>query len=120
MHLDMWDYLTFGTFFIVGIGTVATLVFILGLPGKIAYARKHPDAEAVNLMGWLGFLAIVPWIQAFFWAFKPTDVVDIRRTPRQEQKAIEEAMAEHAGKPAPKTPDSPTNPPTSGPDTGKV
>src|SRR5512132_3395248 len=26
-------------------------------------------------MGWAGFLLIVPWIQAFIWAFKPTDVV---------------------------------------------
>jgi hypothetical protein len=24
-------------------------------------------------MGWTGFLAIVPWIQAFIWVFKPTD-----------------------------------------------
>jgi hypothetical protein len=22
------------------------------------------------MMGWVGFLAIVPWIQAFIWAFK--------------------------------------------------
>ena len=26
-------------------------------------------------MGWAGFLPIVPWIQAFIWAFRPTDVV---------------------------------------------
>jgi hypothetical protein len=35
-----------------------------GLAGRIAIARKHPEAEAVNLMGWAGFLAIVPWIKA--------------------------------------------------------
>jgi hypothetical protein len=34
---------------------------------------------AINTMGWLGFLAVVPWMQAFMWAFKPTDVVDIRK-----------------------------------------
>lgn len=38
-------------------------------------------------MGWLGFLGGVPWIQAFIWAFKPTDVVDIRRFPKQEREA---------------------------------
>jgi len=81
---------------------MVVLIVVLGLPGRIAYARKHPDAEAVNLMGWLGFLAVVPWMQAFFWAFKPTNVIDIRRTPGEERKAIEEAMAEHAGAAAPK------------------
>ena len=100
MHLDIWDYLTFLSFFVLGVGFVVALVVILGLPGKIAYARKHPEAEAVNLMGWLGFLAVVPWVQAFIRAFKPTDVVDIRRTPTGEQKAIEEEMARHAGKAA--------------------
>jgi hypothetical protein len=74
--MDFWDYVMFGSFFIVGIFCFALVLFVLGLPGKIAIARNHPDAEAVNLMGWVGFLAIVPWIQALIWAFKPTDVVD--------------------------------------------
>ena len=107
MHLDIWDYLTFLCVFVLGVGFVVALVVILGLPGKIAYARKHPEAEAVNLMGWLGFLAVVPWIQAFIWAFKPTNVIDIRRTPAEEQKAIDEAMAQHAGKATPDTPGGP-------------
>ena len=90
MHLDIWDYLTFLTFFIVAAGGVGLAVFVLGLPGRIAIARNHPDAEAVKLMGYLGFLAVVPWIQAFGWAFKPTDVIDIRRFPAEEQRAIRE------------------------------
>ena len=85
MHLDHWDYLTFAALCIVGVACGWAALFVLGLPGKIAIARKHPEAEAVNLMGWVGFLAIVPWIQALIWAFKPTDVIDIRRFPRQEQ-----------------------------------
>ena len=110
MHLDIWDYLTFASFFVLAVGFIGLLVFFLGLPGRIAYARRHPDAEAVNLMGWLGFIAVVPWIQAFFWAFKPTDVIDIRRGPRQEEKAIEEEMARHAGTAAPKPPDAAISP----------
>jgi len=62
MQLDVWDYLTF-------------LAFIVCI---FAYARKHSQAEAVNVMGWLGFLAVVPWMQAFLWAFKPTDVILLR------------------------------------------
>ena len=74
-------------------GFLAFLIFMLGLPGRIAVARNHPDAEAVYAMGWAGFLAIVPWIQAFIWAFKPTDIVDIRRFPDEEREAIKEDIA---------------------------
>jgi hypothetical protein len=100
MHLTTWDYLTFGVFFIITAGVLGMAVFVLGLPGRIAIARKHPDAEAVNLMGWLGFLAVVPWIQAFLWAFKPTDTIDIRRFPAEEQRAIKEQIARLTGKAA--------------------
>ncbi len=98
-HLDIWDFLTFGVMFAL-IGAFLTIaVLVLGLPGRIAIARKHPDADAINTMGWLGFLAIVPWMQAFMWAFKPTDVVDIRYFPRQEQQNIGEEIAKLTGKP---------------------
>ncbi len=96
--LDFWDYVTFAALFILGVGALIAIVFVLGLPGRIAIARKHPDAEAVNVMGWVGFLAIVPWIQAFIWAFKPTQVVDIRRNPQAEQEAIDEEFAKLSGK----------------------
>jgi membrane-bound ClpP family serine protease len=95
--LDFWDYVTFAAIFIIGIGFILLAMLILGLPGKIALARKHPEAEAVNLMGWLGFLAVVPWIQALMWAFKPTDVVDIRRFPKEQGNATEEELAKLAG-----------------------
>ena len=97
-QLDAWDYITFAALMIITLGTVLLVIFILGLPGKIAIARKHPEAEAVNLMGWVGFLAIVPWIQALIWAFKPTDVVDIRRFPRAEAEATEEEIQKLSGK----------------------
>jgi hypothetical protein len=44
-------------------------------------------------MGWAGLLAVVPWIQAFIWAFKPTDIIDIRRFPQEERVAIDEIIA---------------------------
>lgn len=99
--LDMWDYITFAVLLVIAVGAVAGAVILLGLPGKIALARKHPEAEAVNLMGWAGGLAVVPWIQAFIWAFKPTDKVDIRRFPREERLANEEEIARLKGEPAP-------------------
>jgi hypothetical protein len=96
--IGFWDYVTFASLAIIVFGFVLFLIFILGLPGRIAIARKHPEAEAVKLMGWVGFLAIVPWIQALIWAVKPTDVVDIRRFPREERIATEEEIRRLSGK----------------------
>ena len=99
-HLDMWDWVTFATLAIIVAGFVLALIFIMELPGKIAIARKHPEAEAVRMMGWVGFVAIVPWIQAFIWAFKPTNVVDIRRFPGEEAMATEREIQRLSGKAA--------------------
>jgi hypothetical protein len=96
-HLDFWDYATFLSLAVLVVSGAIFLVWLAGLPGRIAIARKHPDAEAVNMMGWAGFLAAVPWIQAFIWAFKPTDIVDIRRFPPEERVAIDEMIARLRG-----------------------
>jgi hypothetical protein len=98
LHLDTWDYVTLASLAVIGFGFILFLIFIMGLPGRIAIARKHPEADAVQLMGWVGFLAIVPWIQALIWAFKPTDVVDIRRFPREERIATEQEIVRLSGK----------------------
>ena len=102
-QLDFWDYATFVAILLALVAATAVLLWLAGLPGRIAIARKHPDAEAVKLLGWAGFLPVVPWIQAFVWAFKPTDVVDIRRFPAEESKAIDEDIARLSGQPAPTT-----------------
>ena len=96
--IGFWDYITFASLAVIVFGFILFLILILGLPGKIAIARKHPEADAVKLMGWVGFVAIVPWIQALIWAFKPTDVVDIRRFPKEERVATEQEIARLSGK----------------------
>ena len=96
--LDFWDYATFLVLLVCVMTGLAFLVWLAGLPGRIAIARKHPDAEAVMIMGYSGFLVAVPWIQAFIWAFKPTDTVDIRRFPHQEARAVDQDIARLAGK----------------------
>jgi len=105
-RLDIWDFLTFAVILALVGAFLTVAVFVLGLPGRIAIARKHPDADAINTMGWLGFLAVVPWMQAFIWAFKPTQVIDIRYFPRQEQQNIDEEIARLKGKPESKEPAS--------------
>jgi hypothetical protein len=93
-ELDFWDYATFATAAAAGISLILIYIWIAGLPGRIAIARKHPDAEAVKLMGWAGLLpTVLPWIQAFIWAFKPTDIVDIRRFPQEEARAVDADIA---------------------------
>jgi len=67
-HVGFWDYLTFAALFVIGAVFLGILIFLLGLPGCIAIARKYPEADAVYFMGWIGFLAVVPWIQALIWA----------------------------------------------------
>src|SRR6476646_3408128 len=96
--LDIWDFLTFAVALSLVAAFLTIAVLILGLPGRIAIARKHPDADAINTMGWLGFLAVVPWMQAFIWAFKPTNVVDIRYFPKQERENIQEELARLTGR----------------------
>jgi hypothetical protein len=49
------------------------------------------------MMGWLGFLAVVPWMQAFMWAFKPTDVIDIRNFPEEEKRETDAMIARLKG-----------------------
>jgi hypothetical protein len=98
--LDVWDYLTFLVIFALVGAFLTVAVLVLGLPGRIAIARKHPDADAINIMGWLGFLAVIPWMQAFMWAFKPTNVVDIRYFPKQERENIQEELARLTGRTA--------------------
>jgi uncharacterized protein DUF3302 len=96
--LDIWDYITFAVVLALIAAFLTLAVLVLGLPGRIAIARKHPDADAINMMGWLGFLAVVPWMQAFMWAFKPTDVVDIRYFPKREKQNIDKELARLTGK----------------------
>lgn len=119
--LDVWDYLTFLTLFLAVASVVAIWAWLAGLPGRIAIARKHPDAEAVMLLGWAGLLPTVyPWVQAFIWAFKPAETVDLRRWPAEEARGIDAEIARLRGaqplaagtsSPAPAPMTSPPEPP---------
>ena len=100
-ELDIWDYLTFLTLFACVVALIMTWLFLAGLPGRIAIARKHPEAEAVKYLGYAGLLPTVyPWMQALIWAFKPTDIVDIRRFPREEAIETDEEIARLRGSPS--------------------
>jgi hypothetical protein len=92
-HVGFWDYITFLVIAILVATGLTVAVLVLGLPGRIAIARKHPEADAVYLMGWIGFLAVVPWIQALGWAFRPTTVIDVRYLPQETKRDTDEMLA---------------------------
>lgn len=54
---------------VVLIATAITLLVIIGnLPGKMARAAGHPQAEAINLLAWVGLLTLgVGWVIALVW-----------------------------------------------------
>jgi Zn-dependent protease with chaperone function len=66
----------------------AYLVIALGgMPGKTARERGHPQADAINMLGWLGLLfGGVGWVIAMVWSrMKPlqissTEVVESGKT----------------------------------------
>lgn len=44
-----------------------------GLPGAIARSRNHPQADAINICGWMGILTLVLWPLALVWAYLAAD-----------------------------------------------
>ena len=108
--IGFWDYVTFLALFVLVAASLGLAVFVLGLPGRIAIARNHPEAEAVYLMGWIGFLAVVPWIQALAWAFRPTTVIDVRYLPKERRIETEATIAKLSGKTSPATTPPETQP----------
>jgi len=56
---DLWDYITLVVLMLISFSAVGFMVWLAGLPGRIALQRNHPEAEAVKLMGFAGFLAAV-------------------------------------------------------------
>ena len=54
---DTYDYLAFIFLLVAIVAIFSLIIWVLGLPGKIAIQRRHPHAETVKLMGWAGALA---------------------------------------------------------------
>ena len=52
------------------VAVVAIFVVLAMLPGKIAKNRNHPQADAINVGGWLGALfGGILWPVILIWAF---------------------------------------------------
>lgn len=55
---------------------LAVILLLAGLPGQIAKARGHSQAEAVAIASWLSLLLTIPlWPLAMVWAYyKPASL----------------------------------------------
>ena len=45
------------------------IVVLAMLPGHIAKSRQHPQADAINICGWLGLPTGILWVMALVWAY---------------------------------------------------
>jgi len=67
MLLDIFSLIVMG----ILISAVITAVVYLGpLPGNIAKKRGHVQADAINVLGWIGVITMgLAWPFALVWAF---------------------------------------------------
>ena len=73
------DYFAWFVLIVIVVSMVYLFIALARLPGQIAEKRGHPQAEAINVAGWLGLLLTlgVVWALAMIWAFtKPADGSD--------------------------------------------
>jgi len=64
------DYFAWIVLLVIIISAVFVFVSLAALPGKTARARSHPQADAINMAGWLGMLLTLGtvWVLAMIWA----------------------------------------------------
>ena len=64
------DYFAWIVLIVLVCAAIVIWVVLARLPGKIAQERGHPQAEAINVAGWLGALMLgVFWPLALVWAY---------------------------------------------------
>ena len=84
------DILAIIVLVILLLAAVAIWVVLAMLPGKIAKSRNHPQAEAINIGGWLGALfAGVLWPIFLIWAYtKPIRVTQGEETSSEVETLL--------------------------------
>ena len=97
MHLGFWDIVTFAALLVILAAFTYVFIWILTLPGKLAIKRQHPHAEAVKLMGNLGFLGGIPWLHALIWSIHDSITIDVRRFPEEEREHVRETIEKLGG-----------------------
>ena len=63
---------TTGIVIIIAVAFIGAVLFLeLGaVPGKVARERGHLQADAINVLGWIGLVTGGPgWVVALVWAY---------------------------------------------------
>ncbi len=83
MILDIFSLVVIG----ILVAFVIWLVVLLGpMPGNIAKKRGHLQADAINVVGWIGVITLgLAWPIALTWAFT--------RTGEQQSEYLNERVA---------------------------
>ncbi len=61
-------WMTLGALCVMPVLAAFAIYKLGGLPGSIAKSRGHPQADAINICGWMGIITIVLWPIAMVWA----------------------------------------------------
>lgn len=78
---------------------VIWLVVVIGsLPGNIARERKHPQADAIAILGWIGVITLgIGWFIAIVWAYsKPLASIENLNELQQRIAALEKRRDDSA------------------------
>ena len=64
---------------------IALVVFLGTLPGKWAREANHPQAEAINVLAWVGLLTGgIGWFAALVWAkYKTAEILNAKKEAPQ-------------------------------------
>jgi len=82
------DFVTFVVLIVIVVVAAIVAVKLGALPGKIAAGRDHPQAEAINVCGWLGLLTLgLLWPVALIWAYCRPAQYDMTTSPRGSEDA---------------------------------
>ena len=84
--------LTIFTFIVMGVivGSAMVVFVVLGRwPGQIARERNHPNADAVNVAGWLGVITMgILWPLAFVWAYMGSARVQVSAGSEEQLREL--------------------------------
>lgn len=72
--MDAYDFIAIFAMLMTAVVVLGGGWFLLELPGKMAADRKHPQADAIRMCGWMGLAtAGLFWAFAMVWVFRPLD-----------------------------------------------
>ena len=81
------NYFALAVLLILATAAVVIWVLLGIMPGRIARARNHPQADAINVCGWWGVITIGLLLPlAYIWAYSNPRWRDESRSDRNKTK----------------------------------